>query len=130
MATTGPARCALGSVCLLLTATTGGRRPWAAAVAVGAAGLVRSNGVLLAGFFAYDGLVAWARAPRWGHAARVLVRTAALGAVACAPMLAMQWHAYRAYCVDAPPHVARPWCGATVPLLYSFVQAHYWYVIA
>ena len=90
------------------------------------AGLVRSNGILLAGFFAYDGLVALYGARRGPAAAQaaIIARTAILGAITVSGFAWTHWDAYRTYCPPTGP--GRPWCGSAVPMLYSFVQDHYW----
>ena len=41
------------------------------------------------------------------------------------PLLAFQWHGYRAFC-RGPPLQRPAWCSAMLPYLYGHVQAHYW----
>lgn len=59
--------------------------------------------------------------------------TAAQCAAIISPFLAFQWVAYRDFCLVAAEAVMdsssaqrRPWCEARIPLMYGWVQEHYW----
>ena len=96
-----------------------------AALSFAGATLVRSNGVVNIGYLGWVGLTQMIARRR--DAARVAVlgaQTAALCAIAVAPFVLVQAHGYLTYCVDGK--LDRPWCQASLPVLYSFVQSHYW----
>ncbi|KAK4839317.1 hypothetical protein QYF36_020955 [Acer negundo] len=44
------------------------------------------------------------------------------------PFIAFQVYGYRNLCLGRSPDEMRPWCKARVPLLYNFIQSHYWQV--
>jgi hypothetical protein len=51
---------------------------------------------------------------------------AALSCVAVSsPVIAFQWLGYLYYCCS-PGSPAPEWCGARVPLMYSYLQAEFW----
>ncbi|CAE6361242.1 unnamed protein product [Rhizoctonia solani] len=43
--------------------------------------------------------------------------------ISLSPFIAQQYIAYITFCQPPSP---RPWCSSRVPLVYSFVQSHYW----
>jgi phosphatidylinositol glycan class V len=93
-----------------------------AAVAFGAAGLARSNGVVLAGFLGHDAVAGLLAAPSWPQRAWVVARTAGLCALVAAPFVAMQFYAARQVCaVDG----SRPYCSNPLSF-YGFIQSKYW----
>ena len=49
-----------------------------------------------------------------------LFRFALLSAITTVPFLLTQLYAYLLYCPG------RPWCSTSIPLIYGFVQNHYW----
>ncbi|KAM1341010.1 hypothetical protein ACFX2F_005513 [Malus domestica] len=52
------------------------------------------------------------------------------GALPCicifAPFVAFQAYGYNNICLGHLPSNMRPWCKARVPLLYNYIQSHYW----
>ncbi len=127
---------------------------WLAGLAFGAAGLLRSNGVLLVGYLAYTLLRLGvttrgpARSVQW-----FLIALSTVGAslLAVTPYVLYQLYGKYMYCQAAPPHVRsavfeafgvalpgvatqpdRPWCrDATgsvpfLPNMYGFIQSEYW----
>ncbi|KAJ4824739.1 hypothetical protein Tsubulata_014998 [Turnera subulata] len=90
----------------------------------------RSNGVLNAGYFcfqtmhlAYDAVFVKRHACL---AARVLI----VGALRCVctflPFVAFQAYGYYNICHGRSPDKMSPWCKGKVPLLYNYIQSHYW----
>ncbi|CAK9313595.1 unnamed protein product [Citrullus colocynthis] len=90
----------------------------------------RSNGVLNAGYicfltmhWAYDALLLKKCVRR---ALQVLISGAFNCMCIFAPFIAFQAYGYYNICSGRIPDEMRPWCKARVPLLYNFVQSHYW----
>ncbi|KAM6545564.1 hypothetical protein CsatB_026300 [Cannabis sativa] len=92
-------------------------------------GFARSNGVINAGYICFQTM----------HQAcdSILRKKAFLtmkiltgGALHCififTPFLAFQVYGYNNICVGHSPNNMRPWCKAKVPLLYNYIQSHYW----
>jgi phosphatidylinositol glycan class V len=50
------------------------------------------------------------------------------GLSVAAGFLLPQYIAYSEYCGHASVQISRPWCERALPSIYTFVQAHYWYV--
>ncbi|KAJ0083933.1 hypothetical protein Patl1_29945 [Pistacia atlantica] len=42
------------------------------------------------------------------------------------PFIAFQVYGYHNLCLGHSPQAMRPWCRARIPLLYNFIQSHYW----
>ncbi|XP_042445987.1 GPI mannosyltransferase 2-like [Zingiber officinale] len=92
-------------------------------------GSARSNGALNAGYFcfqalrhAYDAI---------NHKKKLLAAQAILiGAIQSilvfVPFLAFQEYGYFTICLGGNSTDSRPWCNERVPLLYGFLQSHYW----
>ncbi|KAJ6430734.1 hypothetical protein OIU84_018278 [Salix udensis] len=89
-----------------------------------------SNGVLNAGYLcfqtlhqAYDAVFLKKRAC---SAVKVLI----VGALRCIcsfiPFIAFQAYGYYNICHGHSLDEMRPWCKAKIPLLYSYIQSHYW----
>lgn len=45
-----------------------------------------------------------------------------------APFVAFQAYGYLNICMGHFVAEMRPWCKARLPLLYNYIQSHYWYV--
>ncbi|XP_023874881.1 uncharacterized protein LOC111987393 isoform X2 [Quercus suber] len=101
-----------------------------AVVSFALSGCARSNGVLNAGYFcfqtmhhAYDALFLKKRA-------FLTIQVLTAGALRCicilTPFFAFQAYGYYNICLGHDLHEMRPWCKARVPLLYNFIQSHYW----
>lgn len=54
------------------------------------------------------------------------------GALQCicifAPFIAFQAYGFNNICLGRDPDTLRPWCKARIPLLYNYIQSHYWYL--
>ncbi|CAN6579862.1 unnamed protein product [Malus baccata var. baccata] len=55
------------------------------------------------------------------------------GAMCCicifVPFIAFQAYGYNNLCLGHLPSDVRPWCKARVPLLYNYIQSHYWLLL-
>jgi GPI mannosyltransferase 2 len=102
---------------------------FAPAIIWGLAGTVRSNALLWAGFFAWDALdeVIYAFEGDRGGWLRKGGRIAYLGVCGVISLGGVAWWQYCAweqYCNSSAP---QEWCSSRLPLIYSHVQAKYWY---
>lgn len=98
-----------------------------ASVLFAIATVVRSNGILSGFLFAYDAsMLAWATLTLGPsrHATRRLAVIVLGGCIVALGMIVPQILAYRAYCLQDKD--LRPWCGWTLPSIYSWVQGTYW----
>uniref|UniRef100_A0A8R7PK12 GPI mannosyltransferase 2 n=1 Tax=Triticum urartu TaxID=4572 RepID=A0A8R7PK12_TRIUA len=93
-------------------------------------GSARSNGALNAGYIcfeallqAYDAAIQKKR-PMW--AVQALVTGFLRSTCVFLPFFAFQAYGYLNICVHGDTDELRPWCKAKLPLLYSFIQSHYW----
>ncbi|KAJ1303037.1 hypothetical protein OPQ81_011238 [Rhizoctonia solani] len=112
----------------------------------GLATAFRTNGILLPCFILYSLLVhpvlialfiSLVKSPEFGTkdiprhlygAFRKLsffrtIYSALLTIISLSPFIAQQYIAYLTFCRPSAP---RPWCNLHIPLIYSFVQSHYW----
>lgn len=107
---------------------------------------VRSNGILLSGFFLYDFLrfsVANCMQQSWWRRIKFALWTMGQVALTFAPYVCLQGYAYYLYCTPyGNPNVAslsqeaqtaylaqsHPWCLHRLPHIYNFVQGRYWNV--
>lgn len=93
-------------------------------------GCARSNGVLNAGYIgfqtmhrAYDA-VFLQKSP---SLAFLVLTSGILRAIfVFVPFVAFQAYGYYNLCDGQYPDNLRPWCKAKIPLLYNFIQSHYW----
>lgn len=58
----------------------------------------------------------------------ILIRGALCCVCIFAPFLVFQGYGYYNICVGQQTDEMSPWCKARIPLLYSYIQSHYWYV--
>ncbi|GJV17506.1 GPI mannosyltransferase 2 isoform X1 [Tanacetum coccineum] len=93
-------------------------------------GCVRSNGVLNAGYIgfltmhrAYDAVFLQKRP---FLAFRVILSGILRCIFVFIPFVAFQAFGYYNLCYGRDPDKSRPWCNARIPLLYNFIQSHYW----
>ncbi|PON97821.1 GPI mannosyltransferase [Trema orientale] len=98
--------------------------PWLAL-----SGFARSNGVINAGYICFQTMhQAYNAILR--KSAFLTLQVLAGGALRCififAPFLAFQAYGYYNICLGHSPDKMRPWCKARVPLLYNYIQSHYW----
>jgi GPI mannosyltransferase 2 len=90
------------------------------------AGTVRSNALVWSGFFAWDALNEIIDSSR-RDVFRTVGRVIYLGLCGLASLGGFAWWQYSAweqYCSSSTPE---PWCLNRIPLIYSHVQAKYWY---
>ncbi|KAK8664984.1 hypothetical protein V6N13_084751 [Hibiscus sabdariffa] len=90
----------------------------------------RSNGVLNAGYFgfqtmhqAYD---AFSLKKRAFLALWILISGALRCIIIFVPFVAFQAYGYYNMCLGRSSNEMRPWCKARIPLLYNYIQSHYW----
>lgn len=104
----------------------------AAGFLFGLATTVRSNGLLSGSLFAYDIISELRSLPSSLTDLTKLQRlatTVLAGLLVSVGLVIPQWLAYAEYCLRPTTHVdARPWCGRTLPSIYTWVQEHYWLV--
>ncbi|XP_057956419.1 uncharacterized protein LOC131149729 [Malania oleifera] len=93
-------------------------------------GCARSNGVLNAGYFCFQTLHKSYDAIFLKKRAFLAVQILIAGALRClfifVPFIAFQAYGYRNICLGHFPDEMRPWCKARIPLLYNYIQSHYW----
>ncbi|KAF9294360.1 hypothetical protein BGZ88_004003 [Linnemannia elongata] len=88
----------------------------------------RSNGILYAGFIIYDLVVRMDFSKPLFHKMFVLVKAGLLCLITWTGFVAVQLYGYSLYCTDSSNIDPRPWCNASIPLIYTFVQDFYWNV--
>ncbi|KAM7473836.1 hypothetical protein LguiB_021079 [Lonicera macranthoides] len=59
---------------------------------------------------------------------QVLIAGALRSICVFVPFIAFQAYGYYNICLGRSVEETRPWCKARIPLLYNFIQSHYWYV--
>jgi len=47
----------------------------------------------------------------------------------CLPFVAFQAYGYYNICHGHTRDEVRPWCKGRIPLLYNFIQSHYWLIL-
>lgn len=88
--------------------------------------LVRSNGILFVGYFVFEAILIH----RWTNSSlKNILRCFGL-IIQCSLILAgflgFQYYAYSVFCTVKGLALTSPWCSDPVPLLYPYVQKHYW----
>ena len=94
---------------------------------------VRANGILHAGFFVWDLMHrSDSRKPISLKSLFTLlircIQNLTCAFIVVSPFLALQFYAWRTMCnnKNALSEPVRPWCLDSIPLVYPFVQKHYW----
>ncbi|CAA0193023.1 putative GPI mannosyltransferase 2 [Arabidopsis thaliana] len=115
----------IGGVYHLLSGTSNVAVLWFAL-----SGCARSNGILNAGYIcfqtmhrAYEALYQKKRAYL---AMQVLIAGFLRCICICLPFVAFQAYGYYNICHGHTLDEMRPWCKGRIPLLYNFIQSHYW----
>ncbi|KAL8457586.1 hypothetical protein ACS0TY_035450 [Phlomoides rotata] len=94
-------------------------------------GCARSNGVLNAGYICFRVMqqVNAAFSSR-NHSYLLTMKILLAGALRSlcifAPFISFQAYGYINICMGRPLAEMRPWCKARLPLLYNYIQSHYW----
>ncbi|KAK7362514.1 hypothetical protein VNO77_04630 [Canavalia gladiata] len=93
-------------------------------------GCARSNGVLNAGYLCFQTMHRAYHAAFHKKRVTLALQIVIIGAFrsACifAPFVAFQAYGYYNMCIGRFPDEIRPWCKARIPLLYNYIQSHYW----
>ncbi|XP_052186716.1 uncharacterized protein LOC127797663 [Diospyros lotus] len=93
-------------------------------------GATRSNGVINAGYLCYQTMHKAYDALFCKRHFYLTVQVLTAGALHClcilVPFIAFQAYGYWNICLGHIPVETRPWCTARFPLLYNYIQSHYW----
>ncbi|XP_073142447.1 uncharacterized protein [Henckelia pumila] len=93
-------------------------------------GFARSNGVLNAGYFCLNAMQRAYKTFIWEKKAYLALKILVSGASSClcifAPFICFQLYGYFNICAGRSVDEMRPWCKARPPLLYNYIQSHYW----
>lgn len=93
-------------------------------------GSARSNGVLNAGYFCFQTMHEAYEAIFLKKRAYLSVQVLLVGVLRClcifVPFVAFQAYGYYNICLGHFPDEMSPWCKARVPLVYNYLQSHYW----
>ncbi|KAL6059272.1 GPI mannosyltransferase 2 [Balamuthia mandrillaris] len=108
-------------------------KTWAAAICGGLACLVRSNGIIACGFFLFAAFCHhYPRSFSFSAILKclfVLAQAAAQCLILLSSMALYLYYAYSQFCVSyATASSLSPWCSSSLPNVYSYVQAKYWFV--
>ncbi|KIV98160.1 hypothetical protein PV10_01840 [Exophiala mesophila] len=103
----------------------------AAGLALGAATIFRSNGLLAGLTFLVEAFsVLFSIATQGLSALRLLrlVSTIVGGSLIAVGLAIPQVMAFQDYCAHRPNDLRREWCNRTIPSIFTWVQDHYWNV--
>ncbi|KAK6148610.1 hypothetical protein DH2020_019522 [Rehmannia glutinosa] len=94
-------------------------------------GCARSNGVLNAGYICFRSMQQVNEAFVSRKRAYLLMVKILLAGALCSicifiPFISFQAYGYFNICVGRSVVEMRPWCKARLPLLYNYIQSHYW----
>ncbi|KAL3824762.1 hypothetical protein ACJIZ3_020791 [Penstemon smallii] len=93
-------------------------------------GSARSNGVLNAGYICFRTMLqvhkAFLSRRHYYRALKILVCGALRGLCIFIPFISFQAYGYLNICMGNYVDEMRPWCKARLPLLYNYIQSHYW----
>ncbi|KAL9679927.1 hypothetical protein QQ045_017798 [Rhodiola kirilowii] len=93
-------------------------------------GSVRSNGILNAGYVCFETLHLTYDTILHRKSAFAAIKFLILGVLRSicifVPFVAFQAYGYYNICLGRKPDEISPWCSARVPLLYNYIQSHYW----
>ncbi|KAL0697639.1 hypothetical protein Bca4012_053761 [Brassica carinata] len=93
-------------------------------------GCARSNGILNAGYICFQTMHRAYEALYLKRRVCLSVQVLVTGFIRCVciclPFVAFQAYGYYNICHGHKLDELRPWCKAKVPLLYNFIQSHYW----
>ncbi|KAK4937373.1 ER membrane glycoprotein subunit of the GPI transamidase complex-like protein [Elasticomyces elasticus] len=101
-----------------------------AGLTFGLATLIRSNGILAGMPFLIEAVTTALTILPQGLSVSRIARLASIvigGLLVGIGMVAPQFIAFQEYCVGRAPS-GRPWCGWSLPSIFTFVQSHYWNV--
>ncbi|XP_057805055.1 uncharacterized protein LOC131020334 [Salvia miltiorrhiza] len=94
-------------------------------------GCARSNGVLNAGYICYHAMqqlndaFSSRKALLW-LIVKILLAGALRSIFIFGPFISFQAYGYLNMCMGRSVAEMRPWCKARLPLLYNYIQSHYW----
>ncbi|CAN6555923.1 unnamed protein product [Malus baccata var. baccata] len=95
-------------------------------------GFSRSHGVLSAGYFCFQTMhqIQTYDAVFSGKCPFLALQAVVGGALRCicifVPFVAFLAYGYNNICLGHLPSNMRPWCKTRVPLLYNYIQSHFW----
>ncbi|CAG8541837.1 17227_t:CDS:2, partial [Acaulospora morrowiae] len=100
------------------------KKYWKSAVVWLLASSTRSNGIVYIGFFFYELLIREMVEMNFMLLMKRLMKATLLSIITASGFFAFQLYGYDEYCILLAP--IRPWCYSELPILYPFVQKHYW----
>lgn len=115
----------IGGLCHLMSGSNNLATLWLAL-----SGSARSNGVLNAGYICFQTMHQVYDAVFLKRHAYLAVQVLIAGALRCIfiflPFITFQSYGYYNVCLGHFPDEIRPWCKTRLPLLYNYIQSHYW----